>query len=428
MKLLDMDGLKYLWGRVKSACVPITRKVNGKALSEDVNLTSVDVGALPTQSGATGQLLGFTAPDVVGAVDAPSGGVYDVVIRTQAEFEALIASPTWLDAVSVCFVGDGGNLKFTRSDGLGCKMPQTVKQIFGINSATINVTGFVYSPTNNAALWYETIPSTDDFRVDGLTVLCSEASAFENCINISNCNGIVDGSVLAKGFNLCANLTNCTGIGTAENAWGFCSCTRLLNCTGKAIGNSSPSWGYGFDYCEQLTACVGECTNTDLDVWDYRYCRKLESCIGNTSAYWYCKYLSNCDGIFVECDHLANCMRGKSGGPYPDTPTFVKCTHVTADQEYVGEKMLVFAERAVTVSGWSEDQANRAQGYNFRASVACTGVTANHRPDVAFSVADAVSGNFAPVADSYDGGVYIYCKETPTATVTIPSIVCVKGV
>ena len=52
----------------------------------------------------------------------------------------------------------------------------------------------------------------------------------------------------------------------------------------------------------------------------------------------------------------------------------------------------------------------------------------SHRPDVAFSCADAVSGNFAPVADSYVGGVYIYCKTKPTATVTIPSIVCIKGV
>ena len=68
--------------------VPTSRTVNGQELSQDINLTAdnvgarpdtwtpsaADVGALPTQTGNTGQLLGFTADNVVGAVDAPAGG------------------------------------------------------------------------------------------------------------------------------------------------------------------------------------------------------------------------------------------------------------------------------------------------------------------------------------------------------------------
>ena len=98
-----------------------------------------------------------------------------------------------------------------------------------------------------------------------------------------------------------------------------------------------------------------------------------------------------------------------------------------ANKAYVDSKMLVFTGKTVATSAWTSNTTYSAQGYGFRAAVACTGVTASHRPDVAFSCADAVGGNFAPVADSYAGGVYIYCKTKPTATVTIPSIVCVKG-
>lgn len=66
-------------------------------------------------------------------------------------------------------------------------------------------------------------------------------------------------------------------------------------------------------------------------------------------------------------------------------------------------------------------------GYSFRASIPLPGVTADYVPSVTFGIADAISGNLAPVADSYAGGVYIYAKEQPTTTVSVLSVVCVKG-
>ncbi len=84
-----------------SGLVPKTTTVNGKPLSGNVSLaasdvgadsagsaasaltdakayadglTAADVGAIPTVTGSAGQFLGFTSPNVVGAVDAPSGG------------------------------------------------------------------------------------------------------------------------------------------------------------------------------------------------------------------------------------------------------------------------------------------------------------------------------------------------------------------
>ena len=99
-----------------------------------------------------------------------------------------------------------------------------------------------------------------------------------------------------------------------------------------------------------------------------------------------------------------------------------------ANKAYVDGKVLVFAGKTVATTRWASNTTYSAQGYNWRAAVICSGVTDSHRPDVAFSAADAMSGNFAPVADSYVGGVYVYCKTKPTTTITIQSIICVKGV
>lgn len=85
-------------------------------------------------------------------------------------------------------------------------------------------------------------------------------------------------------------------------------------------------------------------------------------------------------------------------------------------------KTLNFANKTVAASTWESNTTY--SGYAYRAAVACSGVTANHFPMVVFSPADAMSGNFAPVAVSYSGGVYIYAESKPTATVTIPNIVC----
>ena len=48
-------------------------------------------------------------------------------------------------------------------------------------------------------------------------------------------------------------------------------------------------------------------------------------------------------------------------------------------------------------------------------------------PEVIFSMADAISGNFAPVAESYNGGVYLYAADKPEGNIVIPTIICWKG-
>lgn len=60
--------------------------------------------------------------------------------------------------------------------------------------------------------------------------------------------------------------------------------------------------------------------------------------------------------------------------------------------------------------------------YPFRAAVALEGVIETMIPEVIFSLADAIGGNFAPVAESYIGGVYLYASAVPDSEVIIPTI------
>ena len=85
-------------------------------------------------------------------------------------------------------------------------------------------------------------------------------------------------------------------------------------------------------------------------------------------------------------------------------------------------KVLPFTNKTVATSAWVSDTSYT--DFPYRAAVACEGVTAKHYAEVSFSPADAMSGSFAPVAESYDGGVYLYASEIPEAALTIPTIVC----
>ena len=93
----------------------------------------------------------------------------------------------------------------------------------------------------------------------------------------------------------------------------------------------------------------------------------------------------------------------------------------------VDAKTLTFGAQTVETTAWASDTTYSEQGYGFRASVPLSGVATSYIPDVTFAMADAVSGNLAPLADTYDGGLYIYAKDQPTATVNIASVVCIKG-
>lgn len=97
---------------------------------------------------------------------------------------------------------------------------------------------------------------------------------------------------------------------------------------------------------------------------------------------------------------------------------------VTSDKLATTAVRIRSTNRTVATSVWESDSTSA--DYPWRGYVSITGVTASMRPVVCFSVTDVESGNFAPFAQTYDGGVYIYAAEKPSATVTIPVIDCMR--
>lgn len=75
--------------------------------------------------------------------------------------------------------------------------------------------------------------------------------------------------------------------------------------------------------------------------------------------------------------------------------------------------------QVIAVSAWTQDDTSLA-GYSYKAQITVSGATGDDFPIVAFNQSDAVSGNFAPLAFSFDGYLEIWAKEKPTAAVTIP--------
>ena len=88
-------------------------------------------------------------------------------------------------------------------------------------------------------------------------------------------------------------------------------------------------------------------------------------------------------------------------------------------------KKLQFNNVSVSSADFVSDTT--CQDFPYRASVALSGVIESMIPEVVLSVDDAGSGNFAPVAESYNGGVYLYAGSPPDSDITIPTIILWRG-
>lgn len=75
----------------------------------------------------------------------------------------------------------------------------------------------------------------------------------------------------------------------------------------------------------------------------------------------------------------------------------------------------------VATSGWSAVTASSNGGYGFRAAITNSNITASDSVEVDFNlscIAVCLTAQVSPSTSSYAGGVYIYAKTKPTATLT----------
>ena len=78
----------------------------------------------------------------------------------------------------------------------------------------------------------------------------------------------------------------------------------------------------------------------------------------------------------------------------------------------------------VSASSWVADTTYADYGY--KCTIALTGVTADDVAEVIFGVTEATSGDYAPICETYAGGVYLYSKVN--TAITVPTIMVMKGV
>lgn len=286
--------------------------------------------------------------------EAGVSNVFDKYISTQEEFEELIASPTWLDARSVVFVGNGGTLKFTVSapNNIGIKIPNNVYSIHGIANAHIEITNAIaglscigrkcsISDLNITCTSVEGraligIDSFKEITNSNVNVTASSstgrATGYARCHNLTNCTAtcICKGTGQAIAFQSCTHLINCeANVGDVQGTFindivaGYDECKMLLSCKADAYGmglvkgfsycndianSTSNCYGKGtsitqsFRSCEQLVNCISYCTNTETVAqsnYAYAFCKMLVNCRGvgkgnNGYGYYSCSYLNGC--------------------------------------------------------------------------------------------------------------------------------------
>lgn len=284
-----------------------------------------------------------TATQVLNGQGVPvaSPKTYDAIIRTQEEFDALIASPTWLGAQSVALIGDGGTLEFKRIDGYGITIPSTVFTITGFNNAKIRVENFDHNKSK-AGLAYTTLPSLDVYSISGISLHTSSGTGFYyygmmRCRNVTNCISNVGEENWYSAFFQCTNLINCTVESFGKNA-AFDQCNNLTSCSCDSDNNSSH-----FANCIGVTNCTGKGNGTI-----FSSCYKLTNCTASTigystatgsgNAFSYCFQLTDCEGrgsgnAFSNCSQLTNCDGIGYGTGATSGYTFYNCSFLSSCKE-----------------------------------------------------------------------------------------------
>ena len=260
--------------------------------------------------------------DVLYAVEVTEDGsiqYYDTIISNQEEFEAWykeLDADTY-EGHSVLFL----NGTYTRSDGKGLHLPETLNMINGIGKVLIKIINFSFvADTNLGGIWYSAKPDllakTEEYSIKNLSVSCAgvsnldnnECTAFINCVNLVNCRGSGSSTLISTsgyGFKNCSDLVNCYGLCNSYSGimCGFYNCSNLTDCYGSS-GGYSPTTAYGFLNCINLNNCTGAASSATSQgtLYGFHSCSKLSNCNGSVSgssvvlgySFYACNICSNC--------------------------------------------------------------------------------------------------------------------------------------
>lgn len=98
---------------------------------------------------------------------------------------------------------------------------------------------------------------------------------------------------------------------------------------------------------------------------------------------------------------------------------------IVSSLPYGSGNTLCFTYVAVDSGSWTTSNFNAS--YPYQATISLTGVTANHLPVVTFSESDIKAYNFLMYAQTGNGTLTIYAKNSPSSTIIILSILCLDS-
>lgn len=135
------------------------------------------------------------------------------------------------------------------------------------------------------------------------------------------------------------------------------------------------------------------------------------------------------DTVTVDTSMIQNQVSGVLGETQSKTAALLKSIEDELASLEAGTavelKKLLFTNVTVPVSEFIADATY--QDYGYRAAVVLDGVISSMIPEVVLGAEDAISGDFAPVSETYNGGVYIYASSPPQNDITIQTIICWRG-
>lgn len=277
-----------------------------------------------------------TQSEVVKAVrELQQGGVtpstsHELVITTQAEFEEFCNGVgDWetnrgTDAEyeypykSVLFIGDGGTLEFTRTDGYGISMPTTLTKIEGINKAKITI--------SNASQQILRIigSSSNTRRISGLIFNCSSivrTSSLVGAVNIDDCEFNFDFTNSTASAFSATNINNTTinAINPTKPIITLNSSKQISNVIINVDTNTSLSGTKSIIYCLQPNQVYQTLNNIDVNINATLEDSATTLTLG---GFYGGDYLNDCRVKYTSAGCLINAI------PYANCTNCNSCTYI----------------------------------------------------------------------------------------------------
>ena len=251
---------------------------------------------------------------------------------------------------------------------------------------------------------------------------------------------VVDGSVLPEAPNL---LTIGAGGSTAETVLMTAKNGNVLTVTRAQNGTTARAWSAGDVIARYFTAADQTAMQENIKKLNEGKAEKPASpTAGHFAGLDSSGNLTDSGkkpGDFADASHThtgkADKVSSATAGHFAGLDSSGNLTDsgkkpgdfANASHAHAGyAEVKIFSAVSVAASAWVSDSTYAA--YPYAASIACSGVTASHVPEVVFGATEAASGNFAPVALSGSGTVKIYAATKPTTAITVQSITCIKAV